>query len=68
VVQQGGVGPLHQRVDLRAGVECVDGGRRRGHLGLADAGLAVGDLALQVGQVHRVGSTSVMRPTPALPR
>ena len=48
------VGTLLQADDAYLRVDGSDGLRRRPHLGLADTRQVVGDLPLQVGQVHGV--------------
>ena len=53
-IEQGRIGALRDGAHLHLGVEVGHGLRQRGHLGLAHARRGVGNLALQVGQVHRI--------------
>ena len=53
-VQQGGIGPCLHDFDLHLRVDGSNGALDRCHLGLAHASHVVGDLALQIGQVHHV--------------
>ena len=53
-VEERGVGALRHHAHIGAGVDGQDGLAGRDRLGLTHPGLAVGDLALQVGLVHGV--------------